>query len=51
MIIETCRTCGEEYPPKATHWVCPTCGIDDGVVRYGFFDFYDLVEVPVGNDK
>lgn len=24
-----CPECGEEYPPVATHWVCPVCGIDD----------------------
>jgi Zn finger protein HypA/HybF involved in hydrogenase expression len=24
-----CPECGEEYPPVATHWICPACGIDD----------------------
>ena len=29
MNMVECKDCGEEYPPVATHWICPSCGIDD----------------------
>jgi Zn finger protein HypA/HybF involved in hydrogenase expression len=29
MRMVECPDCGEEYPPVATHWICPSCGIDD----------------------
>jgi predicted RNA-binding Zn-ribbon protein involved in translation (DUF1610 family) len=34
LILEECTTCGEEYPPRLTNWVCPTCGIDYGIKVY-----------------